>query len=78
MEDVNRHNENYKQGGASFTMGVNAFADGTRPAMGCIRMAPPQLIECPGPRLVTVEAAKPDDIANLIPELVLEDKPASA
>lgn len=34
---VNSHNDNYRKGIVSYSMGVNQFSDGTMPAMGLLR-----------------------------------------
>ncbi len=33
---VNAHNQEYKEGKHTYTQGVNQFADGSRPGMGCM------------------------------------------
>ena len=68
VDEVNKHNENYKLGGASFTMGINHFSDGTRPAMGCFDIDPPVMVVCyRGPEIV-LEAPYEYE---LIPEPIL-------
>merc|ERR1739844_484048 len=34
LEEIFEHNKKYRNGESTFTMGVNQFADGTKPAMG--------------------------------------------
>ena len=38
IETVNKHNQDFKSGITTFTLGINNFSDGTTPARGLIKM----------------------------------------
>jgi hypothetical protein len=37
IQMINNHNQDYKNGKVTYTMGVNQFADGTQPSFGLLR-----------------------------------------
>ena len=68
---MNKHNEGYKNGEHTFTMGINQFSDGTRPARGLIT---PQQFQQAKQEYLAQQALEeqPENVQNLIPKIVLE------